>query len=269
MASQGYFHTLRIPLRAGRLFDARDTTGAPVVIISEAVADRFFAGEPPVGRRISLGDMEAEIVGVVGNIRRGSLADDPRADLYFPFERVMSPSTTLFIRTSGDPIAALPAVRAAIRRLEPHAMLHEARTLSHIAEESAAVTRLATRLLAGFAIIALALAAIGVYGVMSYRVRRRMRELGTRLALGASPRGLTWLVLRQAAGIACVGLVVGTAAALAFTRTLSSLLFGVQAWDPATLASAAALLGAATLAASYLPARRAARVDPLSVLAAE
>lgn len=181
----------------------------------------------------------------------------------------MSPSTTLFIRTSGDPIAALPAVRAAVRRLEPHAVLHEARALSRIAEESAAVTRLATRLLAGFAIIALVLAAIGVYGVMSYRVRRRMRELGTRLALGASPRDLTWLVLRQAAAIAGVGLALGVAAVLAFTHTLSSLLFGVQPSDPATLAAAAALLGAATLAASYLPARRASRVNPVSVLATE
>jgi putative ABC transport system permease protein len=269
LASEGYFRALRIPLRAGRLFDARDATGAPVVIISEAVAARFFAGEEPVGRRLSLGDMEAEIVGVVGNIRRASLTDDPRADLYFPFERVMSPSTTLFIRASGDPIAALPAVRAAVRRLEPHAVLYETRTLSHIAEESAAVTRLATRLLGGFAVIALLLAAIGVYGVMSYRVRRRTRELGTRLALGASPRDITRLVLLQAAAIAAVGLAVGTAAALAFARTLSSLLFGVAPWDPATLATAVALLAAATLAASYLPARRAGRVDPVSVLTAE
>ncbi len=269
LASEGYFHALRIPLRRGRLFEARDATGAPVVIISEAVATRFFAGEEAVGRRISLGDVEAEIVGVVGNIRRASLADDPRADLYFPFERVMSPSTTLFIRASGDPIAALPAVRAAVRRLEPHAVLSETRTLSDIAEESAAVTRLATRLLAGFAVIALLLAAIGVYGVMSYRVRRRTRELGTRLALGASPRDITRLVLLQAAAIAAVGLVVGTAAALAFARTLSSLLFEIPPWDPATLASAAALLAVATLAASYLPARRAARVDPVSVLAVE
>jgi putative ABC transport system permease protein len=269
LASEGYFRALRIPLRAGRLFEARDATGPPVVIISEAVAARFFAGEEPVGRRISLGDATAEIVGVVGNIRRASLTDDPRADLYFPFERVMSPSTTLFIRANGDPIAALPAVRAAVRRLEPHAVVYETRTLSHIAEESAAVTRLATRLLAGFAVIALLLAAIGVYGVMSYRVRRRTRELGTRLALGASPRDITRLVLQQAAAIAAVGLAVGTAAALAFARTLASLLFDVPPWDPATLASATVLLAAATLAASYLPARRAARVDPVSILAAQ
>jgi putative ABC transport system permease protein len=269
MASEGYFRALRIALRSGRLFEPRDATGPGVVIVSEAVARRFFPGETPIGRRISLGDMEAEIVGVVGNIRRASLTDDPRADLYFPFERVGSPQTTLFIRATGDPVAVLPAVRAAVRRLEPHAVLYETRTMAHIAEESAAVTRLATRLLAGFAVIAFLLAAIGVYGMMSYRVRRRTRELGVRLALGASPRAITRLVLLQAVATAAVGLAIGTAATMAVGRTLSSLLFGVTSWDPATLGSAAALLAAATVAAGYLPARRAARVDPVSVLSAE
>jgi ABC-type antimicrobial peptide transport system permease subunit len=181
----------------------------------------------------------------------------------------MSPSTTLFVRAGGDPTASLPAVRAAIARIEPNAVLYEMRTLSSIAEESAALTRLATRLLSGFAVIALLLAIIGVYGVMSYRVRRRTRELGTRVALGASPGAITRLVLGHAAAVALVGLAAGTAAALFFARSLTSLLFGVAPWDPVTLASAAALLAGATLAASYLPARRAARVDPVSALAAE
>jgi predicted permease len=269
LASEGYFRSLRIPLRSGRFFDARDVTGAPVVIISEAVVNRFFPGERAIGRRVNLGDTEAEIVGIVGDIRRASLTDDPRADLYFPFERIMSPSTTLFIRASGDPVAALPAVRAAIRRIEPHAVLTDTRTLSHIAGESAAVNRLATGLLAGFAGLALLLAAIGVYGVMSYRVRRRRRELGTRLALGASPRDITRLVLLQAAALAAIGIAMGMAAAVVFARTLSSVLFGVTPWDPATLASAAGLIAFSTLAASYLPARRAGRVDPVSVLSAE
>jgi putative ABC transport system permease protein len=269
LASEGYFRALRIPLRAGRLFEPRDETGPAVVIISEAAASSYFAGENALGHRIDLGDVKPEIVGIVGNIRRASLTDDPRADLYFPFERVMSPSTTLFIRASGEAAAALAPVRAVVRRLEPHAVLYETRTLSAIAEESAAVTRLATRLLAGFAAIALLLAAVGVYGVMSYRVRLRTRELGTRLALGASPGDITRLVLLQAFAIACVGVVIGTAIALAFSRTLSSILFDVRPWDPMVLASAAAVLAAATLAASYLPARRAARVDPMTALAAE
>jgi predicted permease len=269
LASRGYFQALHIPLRAGRLFEAHDATGPGVVIISEAVAHRFFAGEKAIGRRVNLGDMEAEIVGIVGNIRRASLADDPRADLYFPFERVMSPSTTLFIRARRDPVAIVPDVRAAVRRLEPHAVVDETRTLRAIAEESAAVTRLATRLLGGFAAIAVLLAAVGVYGVMAYRVRRRTREPGTRLALGATPAAITWLVLRQAVSIVAIGLTAGTAAALASARTLSSLLFEVAPSDPAVLAAAAAVLGLVSVAASCLPARRAARVDPVAVLSSE
>ena len=159
LASQGYFRALRIPLRAGRLFDARDARGPAAVIISEAVATRFFAGDDPVGHRISLGDVTAEIVGVVGNIRRASLTDEPRADLYFPFERVWSPSTTLFLRVNGDPLESLAAVRAVVRGLEPHAVLYETRTLSQIAGESAAAVRLATKLLMWFATMALLLAA--------------------------------------------------------------------------------------------------------------
>ena len=269
MATRGYFKALRIPLRSGRLFEPRDATGPAVVVISQSAADRYFAGETAVGHRISLGDMEAEIVGVVGDIRRASLVDDPRADLYFPFDRESIPSATLFIRTTGDPETVLPSVRAAVRRLEPNAAFFGTRTLARIAAESAAATRLASRLLAGFAVIALVLATIGVYGVMSYGVRRRTRELGTRLALGASPGDIMRLVLRQAGVLALVGLAAGMAATLALARTLSSLLFGVPPWDPVALTSAAALLALATLAASYLPARRAARVDPASILVAE
>jgi hypothetical protein len=269
MASRGYFDALRIPLRSGRLFEPRDATGPAVVLISQAAADRYFAGETAVGHRLNLGDVQAEIVGVVGDIRRASLVEEPRPDLYFPFERVGLPSVTLFIRTHGDADAALAAVRTAIHRLEPNATFYGTRTLAQIAEESAAATRLASRLLGGFAVIALLLATIGVYGVMSYSVSRRTRELGTRLALGASPRQITQLVLRQAGVLAVIGLGAGLTGTVAFARTLSSLLFGVPPWDPVALASAAALLALATLAASYVPARRAARVDPASILASE
>jgi putative ABC transport system permease protein len=269
MASHGYFAALGIPLRTGRLFAADDGTGPAAVVVSESVAARFFPGEQAVGHRLDLGDTQAEIVGVVGDVRRASLTDTPRADLYFPFERVYTPSTTLFIRTTGDPVRVLPAVRAIVRRIEPHAVIDETRTLAAIAADSAAVTRLATHLLGGFAGTALVLAAVGIYGVMAYRVRRRTRELGTRLALGATPARLARLVLRQAGGMALVGVVLGAGVAAVATRALSSLLFGVTPWDPLTLAGAAALLAAVTVAASWLPARRAARVDPVASLAAE
>jgi predicted permease len=269
LASEGYFRALRIPLLAGRFFDARDATGPEVVIISQAVAERFFAGENALGHFVSLGDTKAQIVGIVGNIRRASLTDDPRADLYFPFERVGPPTTTMFVRVTGEPLAALAAIQAGVRRFESNATVEHVTTLARIAEDSAAATRLASRLLAGCAAIALVLATIGVYAMMAYRVRRRSRELGTRLALGASRGHITRLILVHAVRIAAVGLSAGTIAAVVFATSLSSFLFNVTPWDPATLGAVAGVLALATLVASYLPARRAARVDPVSVLSAE
>jgi putative ABC transport system permease protein len=269
-ASGGYFRALQIPLRDGRVFDARDNGDAPpVVIVSDSLAERYFPGENPVGKRIQLGDSAAEIVGRVGDIRRASLSDAPRADLYFPFERQNGNGITLFIRTIGDPGLAFPAIRAAVRQVEPNALLFEARTLSDIAAQSAAASRLAMRLLGGFALIALALAAVGIYGVMSYSVRRRTRELGTRLALGASRRDIVWLVMRQAGVIAGAGLAAGTLAGLAAARALSSMLYGVPPWDPPALVAAGGVLTVTALVATYLPARRASRLDPATTLASE
>jgi putative ABC transport system permease protein len=269
MASRGYFESLRIPLRSGRLFEQADATGPPVVIVSQSVADRHFAGESVLGRRIDLGDVQAEIVGVVGDIRRASLTDAPRADLYFPFERVMTPSTTIFVRASGDPASTLASIRRSVQSIEPHAVIDRPQTLAHLAAESAAVARLAAWLLGGFAGIALLLAVVGVYGVMSYRVRRRTRELGTRVALGATPAAIARMVLRQALLLLGTGLALGSAGAVLFGDVLSSLLYDVSPRDPVTLTAAAVLLGTASLVASYVPARRAARVDPVKALMAE
>ena len=269
MASRGYFESLRIPLRSGRLFEPADATGPAVVIVSQSVADRHFAGESVLGRRIDLGDVQAEIVGVVGDIRRASLTDAPRADLYFPFERVMTPSTTLFVRASGDPASTLASIRRSVQAIEPYAVIDRPQTLAHIAGESAAVARLAAWLLGGFAGIALLLAVVGVYGVMSYRVRRRTRELGTRVALGATPAAIARLVLRQALLLLGIGLALGSAGAVLFGDVLSSLLYDVSPRDPVALTAAAVMLGTASLVASYVPARRAARVDPVKALMAE
>ena len=269
-ASGGYFRALQIPLRAGRLFDARDTdTSPPVVIISEAIAKRYFPGETPVGRRVRLGDGEAEIVGVVGDIRRAALNDVPREDMYFPFERQPGNTISLFIRTADDPLTAYPAIRTALRALEPQAVLYETRTLADLAAQSAAVTRLAMLLLGGFAVVALLLSAIGIYGVMSYSVRRRTRELGTRLALGATRADIVRLVMREAGILAAAGLVVGVASGLFAARALAVILYGVPPWDPLALAGAGVLLTTTALVAGYIPARRAARLDPARTLAAE
>jgi putative ABC transport system permease protein len=266
-ASEGYFRALRIPLRAGRLFDASDRPGSkPVVIVSEGLAARYFAGENAVGQQIMLGKEPAEIVGVVGDIRRAALSDAPRADMYLPFERSPSPSVGLFIRTERDPLAAMPAIRTALRTVEPNAVLHGAESLDGVAAESAAVARVAMQLLGGFAAIAVLLAAIGIYGVMSYSVRRRTRELGTRVALGATGQDIRRLVMKQAGTIALAGSIGGLAIGLAAARSLNGILYGVPSWDPLAVASALGVLALTTLIAGYLPARRAARIDPARTL---
>jgi putative ABC transport system permease protein len=267
-ASGGFFTALHIPLRAGRLFDSRDRPGgAQVVIISESIERRFFPEGGAVGRRVRLGDADGEIVGVVGDIRRAGLTDEPRADMYFPFERSPSNSITLFLRTSGDPNAVLPSIRATLRSLEPATAFVEAETMADIAAESLAPTRLTLWLLGVFAIVALALAAIGVYGVMAYAVRQRTREIGTRLALGATGRGIAWMVMREGSAIILTGLAIGLTAGLLAARSLRAMLYSTPATDPMTLTATAGVLVATMLLACYVPARRAATLDPARTLA--
>jgi len=269
LASNGYFKALQIPLVAGRLFDDRDLPNAPpVVIVSEAIQKRFFPNESAVGKRVKIQpDQTAEVVGVVGNIRRAGLRDEPRADMYFPFEGNKPGQTTLFVRTVSNPEKALPAIKAAITRLEPNAFVSDEQTLAHVASESERVTRVVLWLLGVFAVTSLALAAIGIYGVMSYAVRQRTREIGTRIALGATRGNIVWLVLRQGAMIAAIGTVVGLATGLGTTRLLSSIMYGVKGTDPLTLSAAVVLLVITIMLACYVPARRAASVDPAKTLA--
>jgi putative ABC transport system permease protein len=269
LASNGYFKSLQIPLIAGRLFDDRDVQpGPPVVIVSEAIQKRFFPNESAVGKRVKLqADQTAEIVGVVGNIRRAGLRDEPRADMYFPFERNKPGQTTLFVRTASDPEKLVGTIKATITRLEPNAFVSDEETLAHVASESERITRVVLWLLGVFAVTSLALAAVGIYGVMSYAVRQRTREIGTRIALGATRRNILWLVLQQGAVIAAVGTAVGLATGLATTRFLSSILYGVKGTDPLTLTSAVVILVVTIMLACYVPARRAASVDPAKTLA--
>ena len=268
-ASGGYFPALQIPLRAGRLFNAADRPGGPtVLIISEAIQERYFPGEQAVGRRLTLGQQDGEIVGVVGNIRRAALTDAPREDLYFPVEQGPSGSTSLFVRTAGPPLAAMPRVQAALRAIEPLIVIRNVTTLDDVARESTQLTRLALWLLAAFAATALALAAVGIYGVMAYAVRQRTRELGMRVALGATATDILWLVMRDGIVVAGIGVAVGLAAGIAFGRAMSALLFATSPTDPLTLAAAALVLLAVAAAACYVPARRATRVDPVRTLAA-
>lgn len=265
-ASAGYFRALEIPLRAGRLFEDRDRLEKTVpVIISEALAEQYFPGEDPIGVRLKGGSPDGSvIVGVVGNIRRGSLTDRPRADMYFP-----GPANTLFIQTTGDPVSALPAVSTALRNLEPSIVVHGSRTLADYASASMALTRLAMRLLGGFAMVSLLLAAIGIYGVMAYSVRRRSREIGTRVALGAARADIIGMVMREGGVITAAGVIVGLGIGLFAARSLSAILYDVPPADPVSIAGAAIVLTMTGLAACYVPARRAARIDPARTLTTE
>ena len=266
-ATGGFFSALSIPLKAGRLFDGQDRIAKIMpVIVSEEIVRQYFPGEDPIGHRLRDGDIRFEIIGVVGDIRRASLSERPRADVYFPF---VSTGAQMFIQTTGDPLAALPAVRTALRTLEPAVVVHGARTMEDVASASMAITRLAMRLLAGFAIVALMLAAIGIYGVMAYSVRRRTREIGTRVALGADRAAIVRLVMREGGLITLSGVLIGLAAGLIAARSLSAVLFGVPPADPISLGAAAVVLASTALAACYIPARRAARIDPARTLTTE
>ena len=270
LASGDYFRALDIPLRAGRLFEWRDGPDAPpVVIISAAVQQQFFRGEDPVGKRVRLGRDVAEIVGVVGDIRRAGLTDQPRADLYFPFEYAPSGGTTLFVRTRGEPSAALVPITSALKAIEPRVVVIESATLSQIARESMSTTRLLLWLLGLFSCVALALASIGAYAVMSSAVRQRSREIGTRMALGATERDILWSVMRQGLATTALGVAVGLVAAVALGQSLNAVLYDVKVTDPATLLVATGALVLSVLAACYVPARRAARVDPARTLTAD
>jgi putative ABC transport system permease protein len=269
-ATGGYFGALQIPLLAGRVFEDRDAASpVPPVIISESIAREYFPNESPLGSRLKSGDGELEIVGVVGDIRRGALTDRPRADMYFPFARFADTSATLFIKTERDPLLALPAVRTALRTLEPNILVHTARTMADVASASTAINQLAMRLLAGFAAIALTLAAIGIYGVMAYSVRRRTREIGTRVALGANRGDIIRLVMREGGAITVVGVLVGLGGGLLAASSLSAVLYGVPAADPLSLVVAALVLSVTGMAACYVPALRASRIDPARTLMME
>jgi putative ABC transport system permease protein len=268
VATGGFFKALTIPLIAGRLFDERDRPESPLVlIVSEAIQKRYFANESAVGKQLKVGDRTGEIVGVVGDIRRAGLRDDPRPDMYFPAELNPGIQTTFFVRTSGEPAATLLALQAALRSVEQRIVIEDARPLGEIAAESVRTTKLVLWLLGVFAATALVLAAVGIYGVMSYVVRQRTREIGTRIALGATRFDIVWLIMRQGAGIAMIGAVTGLVVGLIAAKSLGSVLYGVTTSDPLSLTTATIVLVAATLAACYVPARRAAGVDPARTLA--
>lgn len=270
--SGGLFQTLRVPLRAGRFFNAQDNQGnVPVAIINETLARRLWPGEEALGRRFKQGPPQSPapwltVVGVVGDMRRQSLEREPFAQIFRPHLQSPVRSMNLLIRTTGEPARLAPAVRNEIRAIDKTVPLHQITTLGSLLAESAAQRRFQTWLLALFSALALVLAAVGIYGLIHQSVALRTREIGTRLALGARGADVLWLVVGQGMRLALCGAGIGLLAAFGLTRVLSGLLFGVTATDPATFIAAPLVLLLVALLACYLPARRAAQVDPMAAL---
>jgi putative ABC transport system permease protein len=270
-----YFRALQIPLIAGRFFDARDTADTPkAVIVNESVAKRYF-GSPhnALGKRLTIWRDEKfprEIVGVVGDTRTSSLLQEGDAQIYVPHTQDSAWNfMALVIRTAGDPAAFANTVRREVQALDKDQPLYNVRTMNDVVVNSIGAQRLSMQLFSVFAIAALLLAAVGIYGVMAYSVTQRTQEIGIRMALGAQKGDVLRMIVRQGMTLTIIGVGVGLLGALALTRVIANLLFGVNAADPATFATVALLLAFVALLACYLPARKATRLDPMKALARE
>jgi putative ABC transport system permease protein len=262
----GYFEAMGIPLVKGRLFTPADLGGSNI-IINDALAKRFWPGADPIGKRINLCSLDPQpcwlpVVGVVGSIHQFGLDAAPTFDVYGPGGW----TPNFVIRTSSDPASIAHAAADEIHKSDPNLPVVHVTTLDGLLDETVAPRRFSTILLGAFALLALILAAVGIYGVMSYVVSLRINEIGIRMALGAQPRDIWRLIVGSGARLALAGIAIGLAGALALTRLLSSLLFEVRATDPITFAAVALLLAAVALLACYVPARRAMRADPMFAL---
>jgi putative ABC transport system permease protein len=276
MVSDALFTTLGVPLVAGRFFDARDEDGrAPVVIINEALAKKYLPGVDPIGRRLKDGGPERpigpnnpwmEVVGVVGDIKYSGLDLPVEPTFYMPYRQNTWPGQFVVVRTSTEPAAIVPAVKEVVASLDKDLPLTRVRTMDEFISLSVAPPKFRTALVTIFAATGLLLAAIGIYGVMAYAVAERTRELGVRVALGATSSDVIRLVLRETLVLVGAGIAAGVVGALATTRLMGSLLFGVAPTDAVTFTAIAALLAATALVASYVPVRRATRVDPMVAL---
>ncbi|HKO05888.1 MAG TPA: ABC transporter permease [Candidatus Acidoferrales bacterium] len=268
-----YFRTMHIPLISGRTFTASDTRGsAPVIIINQTLAKRFFPNENPIGKRIQPGISDTgdtvmrEIVGVVGDVRHRRLWRAPDPETYAPYDQVAIGGMTIVVRGDADPQALIPMIRIEVKRMDSELPLYNVRTLEDYVAGSVAQRRFTALLLGIFAAVAMLLAAVGMYGVISYGVAQRTHEIGVRIALGAESADVLRLVVGQGLRLTLLGVALGCLGALGASRFLSGLLFGVAGDDPVTFGAVATMFLAVALVACYVPARRAMRVDPLVAL---
>jgi putative ABC transport system permease protein len=270
-----YFSTMGIRLVAGRSFSDSDRMGQPkAVLVNEAAARAFWPGKSPLGATIGVGqggfhEGGARVVGVVTNVRYRAIETEATPDVYVPFAQSYQGRMRLFVRSDLDTRSLLSAIRREVRALDPNLPLSEVKTMEERVGDAMWRTRVGAWLLSAFAALALALTAIGIFGVMAQTVMQRTAEIGIRMALGAQRRDVLRLVMGSAARVTATGLAVGSAAALALTRVVAMLLYGVQPNDPVTFVSVALLLGAVALGACYIPARRATRVDAVVALRSE
>ena len=280
-ATPGYLETLRVPLKAGRYFSDADTdTSQPVVIVEEVLAAKFWPGRDPLGRRLFLPDNAENItqpspnqrwltvIGVVGETKMAGLVTSETrvGTYYFPASQASLRSMTLAVRASGDPLALTPGIRRTLAGIDPELPLYGVRTMDDRIGESLIDRRTPMLLAVTFGIVALFLAAIGLYGVLAYQVAQRKKEIGIRLALGSEPRGIFGLVLREGLWLLGTGFAAGAAGAFAIGRTMESQLYGITATNPVVIGSVTLLLTVVTLVACAVPARRASRIDPMIAL---
>jgi predicted permease len=267
-----YFEAMEIPLRSGRFFNEHDTPASPkVVVIDEYMAQQLWPNQDPIGRRIHYGgitdkDPWETVVGVVGRVKQYTLDSDSRIALYLPQTQYPTRAMNVVLRSAADPAALAPAVKQQIHELDSDLPLYNVRTMDQRLDESLAQRRFAMLLLTLFAGVALALAVIGTYGVMSYLVNQGTREIGIRIAMGATHRAIERLIVWKGLALALCGVAIGTTGAFAVSRLMRSLLFGVTPFDPFTFVAISLLLTLVTLLASYIPARRVAQIDPIVAL---
>lgn len=270
VVSPGYFAALGIPVTAGRTFAETDASGSPpVVVINQAMARRFWPRESPIGKRIGVGRQEVEVVGVAGNTVHERLGEAPHLHLYFPFAQRYRPQMALHVRAAGETAPVIAAVRREVQALDRNVPLQGLMPLSQRLDTSLLPQRLAVTLIGTFGMLGLVLAAVGLYGIVAYSVSQRTYEIGVRLALGARPGDVLRMVVRQGLKLTLIGMGVGLALALLATQLLARLLYGVSPTDLVTFLGVSLLLVGTALLASYLPARRAARISPMLALRAE
>jgi putative ABC transport system permease protein len=274
-ASTAYFGTMKIPLRRGRVMTEADVaSGNRAVVVNESFARRFFPGQDPIGRRISTATISGEgdwqtIVGVVGDVHHAGLDQSPRPEVYYHVDTSPPSGPVFVVRANTDPRSLFPTIRAAVAGLDHDVPVANLATLDELVADSVSPRRVALFLLGAFALLALALAAAGVYGVISFATAQRTREIGIRMALGATRSSIVRMVLGQGGRPIGAGIAVGIGAAAAATRLLSGMLFAVRPIDPITFLAVSVVLASAGVLAALVPARRASRIDPLSALREE